>query len=265
MLAELIRLFLSPPSTRLPDSAPTLSDIACSEGQLVEEYKLLQGKLDKIGEFKFHVKNWAFTLTLGILVGGFASKLPILSVFFSAVVPSAAFWLLDRRQDRLSDTYAKRAIYLEEVARRNLKAKDASLGAGLPAHSIQSFGIAQAILHSNRRRKRPRIRTDNWVYLLLVVLCGIACFGASKRDKDKTQQVAGRLSVELSTPSPTSSPLTTNVASPVSSSSAGPALPAATPVQVAPADASWLWTLDPETVRQKTSLPSPSLAPATNP
>src|SRR4051812_6347608 len=35
---------------------------------LLEEYKILQAKLDRLGDFRFRVKSWAITLIMGLIV-----------------------------------------------------------------------------------------------------------------------------------------------------------------------------------------------------
>src|SRR4051812_40025904 len=98
-----------------PKSLPSLDELDLCESSVVEEYKIIQGKLDKIGEFRFHVKNWTFTLTLAVLAAGITTRTPWWSLLGPALIPTIAFWSLERRQDRHSRILGRRAKLLEAM------------------------------------------------------------------------------------------------------------------------------------------------------
>jgi hypothetical protein len=55
-----------------------------------DEYKLIQEKLDRIGDFRFRVRGWAITLVTGLIAAGLAKEIPAY-VYIVAEVPVAAF------------------------------------------------------------------------------------------------------------------------------------------------------------------------------
>ncbi len=86
-----------------------------SHSLLLEEYKLIQAKIDKLGEDKFKVRSWCFTLLtggvvamryFGILENSWVS-LGILLLLLPAV---GAFHLVDLRQRQLSKRLMQAAV-----------------------------------------------------------------------------------------------------------------------------------------------------------
>ncbi|HEV2331140.1 MAG TPA: hypothetical protein VGY56_20345 [Verrucomicrobiae bacterium] len=94
---------------------------------LLEEYKIIQGKIDKIGEDKFKVRSWSFTLlTGGIAITKFSgasdSDLPIGPWTFLLFLPAiAAFHLVECRQRQIGKRLGLRAEAIESLWRRLFK------------------------------------------------------------------------------------------------------------------------------------------------
>ena len=87
-----------------------------------EEYKLLQEKLDKIGDFRFRIKSWAMTLITGFIVGGFASNIPSTIYLIGGLPIIAMFHMFDRNQSIWHDAFVRRLSRIEFLLRRESKA-----------------------------------------------------------------------------------------------------------------------------------------------
>jgi hypothetical protein len=83
---------------------------------------ILQGKIDKIGEFRFTIKGWALTLNTGTVVAAFATSLDAGTAILLVFGLLFALWLLELRQIRLSNTFQDRALRIEKVIGRRLQA-----------------------------------------------------------------------------------------------------------------------------------------------
>ena len=88
---------------------------------LMQEYKILQDKIDKIGSFRFTIKGWAITLATGAALGALATSLS--AKYATALVFGllTAFWLLELRQLNLSDIFGDRARRIEVGIERRLR------------------------------------------------------------------------------------------------------------------------------------------------
>ena len=136
------------------EKKPTFQDTL-----LLEEYKLIQGKIDKLGEDKFKVRNWCFTVVTGALavaklsgsLDSSGSVYILLGLFIPAI---AAFQLVELRQRKVASQFADRAHCIELILRK----QHSSIGnrdtaaPGLAWHIIQ---------HGNRERKRCSFK--NWI------------------------------------------------------------------------------------------------------
>jgi hypothetical protein len=83
----------------------------------MDEYKILQDKIDKIGGFRFTVKGWSVTLTTAALATAGAARIPyyLLPALILFVV---VFFLLEHEQWELSRRFGRRASEIEEALRR---------------------------------------------------------------------------------------------------------------------------------------------------
>jgi len=109
-----------------------------------EEYKLIQDKFDKIGDFRFRVKTWSVTLLGTFLFAGAAANVEPL-LYFLFLVPCCCFWLLEEYQKIIQQALGAQ---LEEVALRMQRRRMVKDPAGL-----------RAVLAS-RQSKRPRTIQD---------------------------------------------------------------------------------------------------------
>jgi hypothetical protein len=89
---------------------------------LLEEYKIIQDKIDKLGEDKFKVRSWCFTLlTGGVAAAKFSGSLeskfgPLLLVLFLPAI--LGFQLVEARQRQISKRLGLRAEAIEQVWKR---------------------------------------------------------------------------------------------------------------------------------------------------
>jgi hypothetical protein len=91
---------------------------------LLEEYKLIQGKIDKLGEDKFKVRSWCFTIVAGILAGAKLSgaltdslnSFFLLLIFVPIIV---AFQFVELKQRRLANWLGLRALEIEKQWKPN--------------------------------------------------------------------------------------------------------------------------------------------------
>ncbi len=87
----------------------------------MNEYAILQEKIDKIGGFRFIIKGWAITLDTGALVAVFASSLQKTPALLLLLGLHAAMSFLEYLQLDLSDKYQDRALRIEKVIDRRLQ------------------------------------------------------------------------------------------------------------------------------------------------
>lgn len=106
------------PARHVANSGPSVVFVDLSW----DEYRLLQDKVDRIGDFHFRVKGWLVTLVTGAVVGGFASGIPWWG-YLLALVLIFSFWLVDWQQTRIEEGYIARLEELELVlnARRDVR------------------------------------------------------------------------------------------------------------------------------------------------
>lgn len=86
--------------------------MASSTDYLWEEYKLLQGKVDSIGAFKFQVRGWAITLIGAFLVSGISANITPYA-FLGGLAIIGMFFLIDRNQQVWQTAYVNRLAQLE--------------------------------------------------------------------------------------------------------------------------------------------------------
>jgi hypothetical protein len=85
------------PLPKTPDASSESGQPAQFEETHWEEYKILQAKVDKQGEFRFHIKGWAVTLVL--VVGGSAIPTSVPPpLLLLLLVPLVLFHCLERYQ-----------------------------------------------------------------------------------------------------------------------------------------------------------------------
>jgi hypothetical protein len=89
---------------------------------LQEEYELIQGKIDELGEFKFRVRGWSLTLQTAIIAAALSGKAfeapsPKLYVCASigALVIIGLFHMLEQEKEFFSAALSNRAVLIERA------------------------------------------------------------------------------------------------------------------------------------------------------
>lgn len=142
---------------------------------LLEEYKILLPKIDKIGDYRFIVRGWSATIVLGLLFGSSAANVPNYIVLLALPIVGL-FYLMELNQNNLQVVLMKRAAGLERTFQ-----------AGSPKTYVDPNpyaepigpvpGIATAINRSGKRAtryQRAARRSDSLFYWAQVALILIA-------------------------------------------------------------------------------------------
>ena len=79
-----------------------------------EEYKILQGKIDRIADFRFRIKGWAVTIVLALLASGYIAKLPWYA-YLAYLLVVLMFYMLERPQDLWHKAFVARLIEIERI------------------------------------------------------------------------------------------------------------------------------------------------------
>lgn len=152
---------------------------------LLEEYKLIQGKLDRIGDFRFRVKQWAITLVLGLIVGGAASpNVPGYLILVVGLLLASGFAVVEVFYDRQHKVLGARARHIERLFAKK-KARGPSGLRWITTHvtiSANSPALAASVLDEDKRyrRRTPRrawlVSRPSLVFygILLCILMGFA-------------------------------------------------------------------------------------------
>jgi hypothetical protein len=82
--------------------------------RLWDEYKLVQAKLDKVGDNRFKIKSWSATLMGALLIGGGATDKPG-AALISGLAIAFSFHLSELRQRALERRFSARALSLERA------------------------------------------------------------------------------------------------------------------------------------------------------
>jgi len=82
-----------------------------------DEYRILQEKIDKIGDFRFRVKGWSVSIIVAVMFTGFASKVPPWSMLM-AIPLIFLFQSVEAFQDRNQGAYVERVRVIEGVLNR---------------------------------------------------------------------------------------------------------------------------------------------------
>lgn len=95
---------------------------------LMEEYKIVQSKIDKIGEFQLKVRSWSITLEtalIAVLIRYFSMQLlySSLILIFTIII---IFQYLEQEQKEIESALANRAFILEKALDRLSIVRDES-------------------------------------------------------------------------------------------------------------------------------------------
>jgi hypothetical protein len=166
--------------------------------QLEAEYKLIQDKIDGIGEFKFKVRGWLVTILAALLAALATDKVPIPFNFFVIVIP-IIFHLLEREQAEIQSVLSERAKIIEKVISSLRFPKDSSPArmASLERALLRELGSSPRVavlLHNGARRNIKQIArgmlnfNTNKIYHILygltVVIIVINALMRSRSEKE---------------------------------------------------------------------------------
>lgn len=154
----------------------SLKESEPKDNLLLEEYKLLQAKIDKASDYRFTVRGWSATIILGLLLGSSAASAPSYILLF-AVPVVVLFWLMEEQQNDIQNTLQKRALGLERVLQKAPGAQryQDPNPYGDPIGPVP--GIATALNRSGRGatgRKRTAQRSASLFYSVQLLLIAIA-------------------------------------------------------------------------------------------
>lgn len=85
---------------------------------LWDEFKLIQDKIDRIGDFHFRVRTWAITLSTALVAGGLAKSVSWYT-YLLALPLISTFHLIDRTQSYWEEAMVGRAAVIERMLRRS--------------------------------------------------------------------------------------------------------------------------------------------------
>jgi hypothetical protein len=92
------------------------------DGRLMDEYKILQDKIDKIGAFRFTIKGWSVTVIIASIVAGSTTKaVPRWLWALSLVGFLVVFFFTEKQQTDLRHRFGQRVLAIELVLSRLLR------------------------------------------------------------------------------------------------------------------------------------------------
>lgn len=139
-----------------------------------DEYKLLQGKVDNIGDFRFRIKSWAMTLLMGFVIGGFASKIPTI-MYLTVLLPlMIMFHIFDRNQSIWLGAFTQRLRKIELVLRKENKTSSRSKFFTKDRRSPGVVSTVTQTINSKRRFSRWFAMNihDLFYFILYFVIIG---------------------------------------------------------------------------------------------
>ncbi len=175
--------------TQIPSQKPF--DEAEFRRRLLDEYKILQDKMDKIGNFGFTIKGWSVTAVIAASAAASASKnlVTVITISMGLAVMLGFFFWFELKQVKLSRLFGDRVRTLEETSRNLDRNKGATLSAPISvpyiAHEIGLAKFREKLLKEETSRKPFKIaklrtrwanrwpvfrQADVWFYLVLIVL-----------------------------------------------------------------------------------------------
>lgn len=161
--------------------------------RLMDEYKILQDKIDKIGAFRFTVKGWSVTITTAALAAAGAAKIPFyLPPLLVLLV--VVFFLLEHEQLELSLRFGRRAREIEEALHRIRT--DPSFDFAkfrFPAIASELFRRPREVAFLQKARIWGRDSIQEgliyWVQILLVVIVSLWLFAQSRSADSRSDRV----------------------------------------------------------------------------
>ena len=149
----------------------------CSDEErkaLFDEFALIQGKIDKVGDFLFKVKAWSISLTTAVLIGGASEKIPWYVVLLG-LLAIGGFWLLEVHQTVWKKAFQDRCRAIDEELRRiairssphNAVTWAKAAGKGPPQSLVHAIDLAS---RENRCCRWLILHASGAFYLLQVFL-----------------------------------------------------------------------------------------------
>ena len=133
--------------------------------RLMDEYKILQDKIDKIGAFRFTIKGWSITVIIASLFAGSTTKtLPRWLWAISLIGFLIVFFLSEKQQTDLRYRFGRRVLAIERVLSRLFRSLANASKSQFVASSFLTLRFVPGIGHDSgartgRRRQPPRPRT----------------------------------------------------------------------------------------------------------
>jgi hypothetical protein len=105
-----------PGSRRGPVLAPSTDEF---KGRIIDEYKMLQDKIDKIGGFRSTIKGWSVTIVIAAAAATSSTSrlLTVLMISIGLAVMLSFFCKFEYDQVKLSRLFGERARKLEDTFR----------------------------------------------------------------------------------------------------------------------------------------------------
>lgn len=147
-----------PSSNDLPPIEKAIID------RLVDEHKMLQDKIDKIGAFRFTIKGWCVTLIVAAIFAGKAFAVVSHWLWFSAAaVLLWSFFLYEKEQTDLRYRFGKRSMDIEGVITRLLRSSEEAAESDAAAACFISLHYIPGISQYLRNRPfKPREKATHW-------------------------------------------------------------------------------------------------------
>ena len=190
--------------------------------RLVDEHKILQDKIDKIGAFRFTIKGWCVTLIVAALFAGKAFSVVSHWLWILSVgVLLVSFFLYEKQQTDLRYRFGRRSLDIEGVITRMLrkaaeKSRDASACfvslhyiPGI-SHYLRSPAIPRKEATTRlsqfwkklSRRLRPYLEAELAFYIALAFITVVFAFSNGKEGNQTSGIVVinGSQNKELASP-----------------------------------------------------------------
>jgi hypothetical protein len=159
--------------------------------RLIDEYKILQDKIDKIGNFRFTIKGWSVTALIAAAAAGGTAKNPETAVGISVGLAFMLgfFFRFELQQVRLSRLFGARARQLEVgfINMDRLRGKTASAPLPVPYTAHEIFDQKLMAKHASLGPRRAsnlwkrfvgwwhiQTQADIFFYIVLIVLAFLA-------------------------------------------------------------------------------------------
>lgn len=116
-----------------------------------DEFRLIQDKLDHIGDFRFRVRGWVITLVTALFTAGLTREIPW-HVYLLAELPVLGFHFMERAQSIWQSVLVTRASILEEHLRSHAEWPAPGIVAGFRERRrrLRHTRMGRIVLHDER-------------------------------------------------------------------------------------------------------------------